>query len=235
MKEEKVYYGIGEVLKQLRINRNLTQINLAEKLNVSINAIKQYETNKREPRYDYLLKICDFFNVSPDFLKTYNHYYLEDIKQYNDCRIIPQSKSINREINTSILLYKKFLDSILKKNNNSAHVLFLIKSMNSILEDISKIALNKKKDYLLLDDTLYDNMEDRYMYLEGNASKIRQIPLSKFDAYVNAEKNFNDHIKNIEENLRKVFLANFEEDYKAYRSNFKRKAKYLENNMNNEV
>ena len=64
VKKDENDYGIGKVLKQLRTNRKLTQIQLAEKMGVSLNTIKQYENNMREPRYDYLHRDCSKFMKS---------------------------------------------------------------------------------------------------------------------------------------------------------------------------
>lgn len=55
-------------LKELREKNNLQQKDLARLLNVSQNAISLYETGKREPNIEYLIKICDFFNISLDYL-----------------------------------------------------------------------------------------------------------------------------------------------------------------------
>lgn len=55
-------------LKELRARNNLTQRELAQKLNLSYGTIAMYETGKRSPDYDTLNKIADLFNVSTDFL-----------------------------------------------------------------------------------------------------------------------------------------------------------------------
>ena len=41
---------------------------MAEVLGVTYNAISQYESGIREPNIDFLIKICDFFDVSSDYL-----------------------------------------------------------------------------------------------------------------------------------------------------------------------
>ena len=55
-------------LKKLRTNKSLTQKELATILNVSQNAIFNWENGKREPSIDMLRKIADYFNVSVDYL-----------------------------------------------------------------------------------------------------------------------------------------------------------------------
>lgn len=53
----------GNILKQLRTERNLTQSELAEKLGLSKSSISMYENGKREPDFENLEMIADFFNV----------------------------------------------------------------------------------------------------------------------------------------------------------------------------
>ena len=56
------------VLKILRNSNNLTQDMLAQKLGLSRSAIGMYEKGSREPDYETLEKIADFFNVDIDYL-----------------------------------------------------------------------------------------------------------------------------------------------------------------------
>lgn len=58
----------SEKLKTLRKKNGDTQSKLALKLNVSQNAIYNWENGKREPNLDTLLKISDLYNVSVDYL-----------------------------------------------------------------------------------------------------------------------------------------------------------------------
>ena len=57
-----------ERLKELRIKNNMTQKNLAEKLNVTQTAINYWENGKREPSLEVLIKLAEFFQVSVDYL-----------------------------------------------------------------------------------------------------------------------------------------------------------------------
>lgn len=59
---------IGKRIKALRNERNLLQKDLAEKLNLSQQTISLYESEKRQPDYQILQSIADFFNVSVDYL-----------------------------------------------------------------------------------------------------------------------------------------------------------------------
>ena len=56
------------VFKRLRLSRGLTQQEISEKLGISRSTIGMYETGAREPDYDTLELIADFFNVDMDYL-----------------------------------------------------------------------------------------------------------------------------------------------------------------------
>lgn len=58
----------SERLRKLRRERNLTQTELANSLNVSNGTIAMWETEKRQPDLDMVNKIASFFNVSVDYL-----------------------------------------------------------------------------------------------------------------------------------------------------------------------
>ena len=55
-------------LKQLRAQKNITQQELATKLNVSKGAVAMWETGKRNPDNETLVRISEYFNISIDYL-----------------------------------------------------------------------------------------------------------------------------------------------------------------------
>lgn len=57
-----------ERLKELRIERNLTQKELATLLDTSQQIIGFYEQGKRNPKQDILEKLSNFFKVSTNYL-----------------------------------------------------------------------------------------------------------------------------------------------------------------------
>ncbi|NSW91337.1 MAG: helix-turn-helix transcriptional regulator [Firmicutes bacterium] len=59
---------IGNRIKQLRKENNLTQNQFASLFGLYDSTISQYENGKREPEYDTLIKIANKFNVSIDWL-----------------------------------------------------------------------------------------------------------------------------------------------------------------------
>jgi len=58
----------AEQLNGLRMENNLSRVQLAEKLNVSVRLISYWENGQRECDFDMLIKIADLFSVSIDYL-----------------------------------------------------------------------------------------------------------------------------------------------------------------------
>lgn len=55
-------------LKELRKERNLSQLKLAMDLDMNQNSISRYETMEREADYETLIKFANYFDVSIDYL-----------------------------------------------------------------------------------------------------------------------------------------------------------------------
>lgn len=55
-------------LKELRKQKNLTQAELSQLLNIKQQYYSRYETGIAEPNIENLIKLADFYNVSIDYL-----------------------------------------------------------------------------------------------------------------------------------------------------------------------
>lgn len=64
----------SERLYLLRIENNLTRLQLATSLNVSVRLISYWENGKRECDFDMLIKISNLFSVSIDYLLGNKEY-----------------------------------------------------------------------------------------------------------------------------------------------------------------
>lgn len=60
--------SLGGKLRDLRESKNITQTELAKNLNMTQGAYTRYENNARQPDYETLKKIANYFNVSIDYL-----------------------------------------------------------------------------------------------------------------------------------------------------------------------
>lgn len=59
---------MNEKLKQLRKDKGKTLKEVAKEIGISLSAYSNYEQGIREPSYDILKKICDYFEVTADYL-----------------------------------------------------------------------------------------------------------------------------------------------------------------------
>lgn len=59
---------IGQRIKELRLGHNMTGSELGLKLNITRNAVSQWETDKRVPTSSMLAQIAKLFNVTTDYL-----------------------------------------------------------------------------------------------------------------------------------------------------------------------
>lgn len=69
-------------LQVLRTQKNLTQRKLGAELGMSKSAIGMYESGRREPEYEVILKIAEYFDVSTDYLLGASEYMI--LNQYNN-------------------------------------------------------------------------------------------------------------------------------------------------------
>ena len=59
---------IGEIIKELRTERGLSQSALAREIGVSQKAIDYWERGINEPKASYIVALAEFFGVSSDEL-----------------------------------------------------------------------------------------------------------------------------------------------------------------------
>ena len=58
----------GQLLGTLRRERNLSQSKVAKDLGISQALLSHYENGAREPKLDFVIKICDYYDISVDYV-----------------------------------------------------------------------------------------------------------------------------------------------------------------------
>ncbi|MGT2751285.1 helix-turn-helix domain-containing protein [Streptococcus orisasini] len=79
-------------LKSLRLEANLTQKQIAEKLNITQQAYQAWESGKRKPGEDTLKMFADFFDISTDYL----------VGRSNLKHEIPEGEELEKELDRAI-------------------------------------------------------------------------------------------------------------------------------------
>lgn len=117
--------NFAERLKLLRKELNLTQEELAIKLNRTRSTIAGYETERKQPDYDTLKFIADFFNVSTDYLlgRTENRdtstlTAINNLAEYNaDIELIKELHKLSSESQKDL---KKYIELLKLRDNKDA-------------------------------------------------------------------------------------------------------------------
>lgn len=86
-KEGNVMRDFSEIAKELRISKNLTQTQLAERMWVKKSIISAYETDARPPSLDMLIKYAKEFNVTTDYLLGLQEHKFINVDSLTDQQI----------------------------------------------------------------------------------------------------------------------------------------------------
>ena len=106
--------NLGDRIKDLRKQKNLSQSELADKVGISYAQIGRYETKGSQPPAVTLKKIADALGISPDFLI----YGTSDEKaktKLNDAELINQFKAIESMDEEDKNVIKKLIDAFITK------------------------------------------------------------------------------------------------------------------------
>ncbi len=106
--------NVGQILSQLRKERELGQKELAALLNMSIGTISNYENNVHAPDLATLCKLADFFHVTTDYLLGRTDYRCPP-EQLN--RYITSDYTIHGLTTTLLSLDMKSRDSVINYVN----------------------------------------------------------------------------------------------------------------------
>lgn len=87
MREGEGMANIGKHIKKFRMQKNMTQDELAEKLFVSRQTISNYENNKSHPDIEVLVKIADIFETDVNTLVNGEETHNEQRKKAMKCII----------------------------------------------------------------------------------------------------------------------------------------------------
>lgn len=59
---------LGERIRYLRDKKHIERQELAKSIGITYHALSKYETDDRDPDYETLVKIADYFEVTTDYL-----------------------------------------------------------------------------------------------------------------------------------------------------------------------
>ena len=106
----------GIFIAELRKENELTQKDLAEKINVSDKAVSRWETGKGYPDVTSLVSLSDYFGVSVNELLAGKRLTVEDIKETADenlISVIEQVQKNKKQQNLQVTVYTSVLIVVL--------------------------------------------------------------------------------------------------------------------------
>jgi len=134
--------NFSDRLKLLRKELGLTQEELAHKLNKTRSTIAGYETERKQPDYETLKVIADFFNVSTDYL-------LERTNNRNSEKFSSNIHYASEELAP----YASHLD----KNKSDENLELSVKDEKDIAKQLEKtMELLNKQDSIMFDGEAMD-------------------------------------------------------------------------------
>ena len=78
---------LGERILELRTAHNWTQVQLAQKLNVSKQAVSNWENNNILPSIEMLIKLSKIFSTSTDYLLSLDHRNYIEVTGLTDIQL----------------------------------------------------------------------------------------------------------------------------------------------------
>ncbi|EOE5755064.1 TPA: helix-turn-helix domain-containing protein [Listeria monocytogenes] len=138
-------YMFGDRLRSLRENKNLTQQKVADDLNIKRENLSNYERNKREPDYEMLKKLAEYYGVSRSYIlgETDKKHYWE--LNDKDERSIQKDlqKMIDDLSNSDAFAYSKE-DGEMDENTKKLLIMSLENSLRIAKEESKKRFTPKK-------------------------------------------------------------------------------------------
>lgn len=100
-KEGYIVKDFSEIIKELRLSKNLTQSQLAERMWVKKSIISAYETDSRPPSLDMLIKYAKEFHVSTDYLLGIESNKTINVNSLTDSQVSIINILINEFLNSN--------------------------------------------------------------------------------------------------------------------------------------
>lgn len=86
--------NMGNKLKTLRIQKNLTQKQVANRIGLAISAVSSYEAGTRYPSYEVLIKLARIYHVSTDYLLGMTEKRIVDTTGLNEEEVAAVSQLV---------------------------------------------------------------------------------------------------------------------------------------------
>ena len=166
----------------LRKEKGMTQQEMANIFQKSRQAISSYETQEREPEYDFLCKMADYFNVSSDYL----------LGRTNDRNL--KNDTVINDFNENYDLLPIALKNLVSDTYRSIY---------SLLE---KAVKNCQKEYLTIYRNLFIELQSARESISTQAESLDHTPESVAKLF-SLEQNIKEQITKYLDQLMQLDLS----------------------------
>jgi len=202
---------IGQFIKELRKEKNISQNELSEEIHVTRQAISAWENGKAVPDSDVLLMLSSYFNVSINEIllgkrltsdEGLENLTLQLIDDHN--KKIRKIKKLIISLSTTIILSLViFLGYYFLNNYNSIKVYKVSGKENIFMTHNGIFVTTKNKVYLRLGKITQQNLEE-----DKDINKVKLYYKYKNKEYILFEENKTDILIDEEYGYKEFFLNN---------------------------
>ena len=121
---------VGKFIAECRKNKNLTQFQLAEKLNITDRAISKWETGKGMPDSSIMLELCNELGISVNELLSGEIIKMENYNQKAEENLLEMAKKEEMQ-NKKMMMYELVIGSL-----SSITFLILMFTLFFVVENI---------------------------------------------------------------------------------------------------
>lgn len=140
---------LSEKIRTLRKERGLSQEALAEKLDISRQAISKWEAGSSNPDIEYVIKMSDIFEVSTDYILKNTPIEKNKLNKITveDKKIVSKASLILGIVNSSLGLFGIFILKLLSSiypaeySNSSITEIIVDDYNNSVIEVMEEVPM----------------------------------------------------------------------------------------------
>lgn len=99
---------LGKRLFELRKSKNLTQDDVAEKLNVTRQTVSKWETNQSTPDFDKIVPLCELFEIGVEELLTGKKQEAKEQQENKEEKVLTKQEVKEKSakvVSSSVLIY----------------------------------------------------------------------------------------------------------------------------------
>ncbi|MBQ8546625.1 MAG: helix-turn-helix transcriptional regulator [Clostridia bacterium] len=200
---------IGDNIKRLRKERDITQEKLSEALNVSVTAVSKWERGETYPDITLIFPLAHYFDVSVDELMGYNKEKIEqDIKD-----TLAEYRKLQRNYAEKSVLDRFISDAYQKYPNDFRVMRTYMWSKSDYADCDNESLLENKEELELICDKILQGCNDNDIVLDAKNMKAKLLHAQgKTEEAIKIYKNeFPDFLQNAHQKIEQLFTKDSEE------------------------